>query len=99
MAWNIPCLFISLLHNKDIICYFTSLLVSSGHFQFTSTISVTVLLVELVTIKHGHHVCSFMLTLATSRECFSYFGAMPQTLFEASKITSIKRISLFHLVL
>ena len=43
------------------ICYFSSQLVNSGCFQFTSTIPTTVLMVELVVIKHGHHVfsCSY----------------------------------------
>ena len=41
------------LHNKDILSYFSSLLADSVHFQLTSTISTTVLLVELMMIKHG----------------------------------------------
>ena len=40
-----------LLHNKDIFCNFSSLLVNLGHFQLTSTISTTVLLVQLVVIN------------------------------------------------
>ena len=47
-----------IVHNKGIICHFSSLLVNSGCFQLTSTISLTVLLVELMAIKHGQHVVS-----------------------------------------
>ena len=36
-----------LLHNKDIFCYFRSLLANLGHFQLISTIFTTVLLVEM----------------------------------------------------
>ena len=58
MAQDIPCSFISsFLHNKD-ICYFGSFLVDLGRFQLTSTITTTFLLVELVVIKHGHHLVS-----------------------------------------
>ena len=46
------------LHNKDIICYFGSLLVNSGRFQLASTIPTTILLVELVYIKHGCHIAA-----------------------------------------
>ena len=40
-----------------IICCFSSLLVNSGHFHFTSTLS-TFLLVQLAVIKHGCHKVS-----------------------------------------
>ena len=46
------------LHNKDIFCQFGSFLVNSGHFQLTSIVSTTFLLVELVAIKHGCHIVS-----------------------------------------
>ena len=58
MAWNTPSSFISFLHNKDIFCYFGSFLVDSDRFQLTSTTSTKFLVVELVVIKHGHHVVS-----------------------------------------
>ena len=59
MARNILCSFISFfLHNKDIICHLSSLLLNSGHFQLTSTLSTTILLVELMAIKHGRHIAS-----------------------------------------
>ena len=70
MAWNIACSFI-FLHKKDIICHFSSWLVKAGRFQLTSILSTTVLLVELMAIKHGRHV-SFMLVLATSRGGFPF---------------------------
>ena len=35
MAWNIPCSFVSFLHNKD--SYFGSFLVDSGGFQLNGT--------------------------------------------------------------
>ena len=56
MARNIPCSFISFLHNKDIFCYFSSFLVDSGRFHLTSTASTAFLIVELVVIKHGRHM-------------------------------------------
>ena len=46
------------LHNKVIFWYFCSALVNSGPFQLTSTVSSTALLVELMAIKHGHHIAS-----------------------------------------
>ena len=94
MARNIPCSFISFfLHNKNIICHFSSLLVKSGHFQLTSTLSTTVLLVELMVIKHhhGYHVvlCSYWQPWGG---CFFLFlpsgCAMRPTLLKASNITS-----------
>ena len=87
MARNIPCSFISFfLHIKDIICHFCSLLDNSGHFKFTSTLSTTVLLVELMPINHGRHVvsCSYW---QPRGGCFSYFAMRP-TLFNASNNTS-----------
>ena len=56
MAQNVPCSFISFLHSKDIIYYFSSLSVNSDHFQLTKTLSATLLLLELMGIKHGNHV-------------------------------------------
>ena len=47
-----------ILHYKDIICYFGSLMVNSGHFQLTSTVSTIFVLVELVVISHGCLVVS-----------------------------------------
>ena len=89
MAWNIPVHSLVSLHNKDIICHFSSLLVNSGHFQLSSTLSITALLMELMAIKHGHH--SFMLILETLRGCFFLFlAAMHTTLFKASNITGIE---------
>ena len=35
-----------------------SLLVNLGRFWFTSTTSTTILLVELIATKHGHHIVS-----------------------------------------
>ena len=46
------------LHNKDIIHYFGSSLVNSGHFQLPITTSTIFLLVEPKVIKHGHHIVS-----------------------------------------
>ena len=46
------------LHHKDIICYLSSLLAKSLHFQLKSTVSTTFLLVKLMVIKHGRHVVS-----------------------------------------
>ena len=53
-----PLFFHYFLHDKDIIHYLISLLVNSGCFQLTSTVSTTVLVVELMAIKHGHCIVS-----------------------------------------
>ena len=68
-----------------------------GHFQFTSIISTTVSLVELVVVKHGCHIilCSYW---QHQGGCFSLFLALPKgphhasKLFKASNITSIESI-------
>ena len=65
-------LFISFfLHNQDMFCYFGSFLVDSGRFQLTSTTFTIFLLVELVVIKHGHHLVSFSYQQPQGG-CFSY---------------------------
>ena len=84
MDWNIPCSFIIFLHNKDIIYYFGSLLVNSGRFQLTSTISTTFLLEEFVVIKHGCHVVSCLYW--QPQGCVFLFLAQPKGLHYASNI-------------
>ena len=94
MAQNIPCSFISFfLHNKDIFCYFGSFLVYSGRFQLASTISTTFLLVDLMVIKHGHHIisCSYWQPWGgcfSDSWCSPSGCAVPPTLLRASNITS-----------
>ena len=85
------------LHNKDIICHFSSFLVNSGPFWLTSTLSITVLLVLLMAIKHGCHVvsCSYW---QPRGGCLSYSWcslkgcAMRPILFKASNNTSTENL-------
>ena len=88
MDQNIPCFSLVFLHYKDIICHFSLFLVNSGHFQLTNTLSTTVLLVELMVIKHGNHIVSDSYWQPRGG-CFPYFWrgpkgcAMHPTLFKA----------------
>ena len=74
---------------------FRAFTIDSGRFQLTSSISTTLWLVELVVIKHGHHMvsCSYW---QPRGGCFSYSWCSlkgctkPPTLFEVLKITSIE---------
>ena len=80
MAWNILCLFIY-LYNKD-ICYFSSLLANLDHFLLTSTISATVLLLEVVVIRHGlattwFHACTGKLESQPLADLAGRFGGGP----------------------
>ena len=59
------------LQSKDIICYFSSLLIKSDHLQLTSTISTAVLQAELTAIKHCHYLVSCLYWQPWG-ECFSY---------------------------
>ena len=58
IALNVPCSFISFLHNTDIICYFSSLLINPGLFQLTSIASKMVLLVGLMVMKYCGQIVS-----------------------------------------
>ena len=98
-----PCSFISFfLQNKNTIYHFSSLLVNSCHFQLTSTLSSTVLLVELMAIKPGCHVvsCSYWQPWGWY---FSYSWCSPKgcamcpTLFKASNIVTGLRAELLAL--
>ena len=57
LSWNLgyslECPLFIVLHEKDIVYYFVSLLIDSGHFQLTSTIPTISLIVELVVNKHN----------------------------------------------
>ena len=85
------------MSDKGIICYFSLLLVNQDHFQLTSTVSRTLLLVELMVIKHGHHIVASSYWRPRGG-CFSYSWhslmscAMPPTLFNASNIPSIENL-------
>ena len=76
-----------ILHNKDAIFYFISLLVNLGRYRLTSTISIAVLLVELVVIKHGRHVvpCSYW---QPHGGCFDDDGQTLNTMMILSRIAS-----------
>ena len=60
MDGNVPYSFSTSLHNGDIFHYLSSMLVNSAHSQLPSTVSATMLLVELVAVKHGHHAVSYL---------------------------------------
>ena len=84
--------FTIVLHN-DIICYFSSFLFNSGRFQLTSTLSTTVLPVELMAIKHDchmFHACTGNL----KGDVLLIPGASPMrpTLFKASNNTSVEKL-------
>ena len=48
--------FFCIIRTYSIILVYTSLLLNLSCCQLTSTISTTVLLLEVVVIRHGHHV-------------------------------------------
>ena len=73
-------LFHFFVYNLDILWYFSSLLINSGHYQLTSTISTITLLVKNVMIKHGcpdwkkYTLCQ--ICPALSHNCFENFGGI-----------------------
>ena len=95
MAQNIPCSFTSLLHNKDIFCYFDSFLVDSGRFQLTNRYIYYIFTSEI----GGDQTWppQFHPRIGSIEgDVFYSFSSLPPTLFEVSNITSIEYLLISH---